>query len=139
MYGTIGVIRLVPEASAARAKLKSPNSGMRLANRLMDMLGMAAFPPDSEQNLTYLERTNVARGTLLDPRLEELLEVCGGKQAHWAVTTSLFPLALALLNRLLFRRLSLFFIRSFSNEGRPTAASRGKQRPRSLRGGLSVR
>lgn len=53
MYGTIGTISLVPEALAARA-----DSGMRLASRLMDMLGMAAVPPDSEQNLTYLERAD---------------------------------------------------------------------------------
>lgn len=58
MYGTIGAISLVPEAWAARAKLKSADSGMKLASRLMDMLGMAAVPPDSEQNLTYLECAN---------------------------------------------------------------------------------
>lgn len=60
MCGTSGAISLVPEASPARANLKSADSGMRLASRLMDMLGMAAFPPDSEQNLTYLDCTNVA-------------------------------------------------------------------------------
>lgn len=60
MYGAFGAMSLVPEAAAARAKLKSADSGMRLASRLMDMLGMAAFPPDSEQNLTYLDCTNFA-------------------------------------------------------------------------------
>lgn len=134
MYGTIAAISLVPEAWAARAKLKSADSGMKLASRLMDMLGMA----DTEQNLTYLE---CAKFSVLIPVWRSYFL---GAAAHRhavqpAVNTSLFPLALALFNRLIFRQLPLFFIRSLSNKGRPTAVSQGKQRLRSLRGGLAVR